>query len=138
MTKKWIPASAGMTSEKGQTMTRKEVEKKKKELTEILKEENDGVRLERLQKLAKEVGASVTRMEKIQVRHEFTTSGQIIYKPSNEITEMEIVHNIQVALQTETMIDMCKTASRNFIIALAASAIALLSTIATWVMALKK
>ena len=119
-------------------MTRKEVEKKKKELTEILKEENDGVRLERLQKLAKEVGASVTRMEKIQVRHEFTTSGQIIYKPSNEITEMEIVHNIQVALQTETMIDMCKTASRNFIIALAASAIALLSTIATWVMALKK
>jgi hypothetical protein len=128
-----------MTSEKGQTMTRKEIETKKRELTEILKEESARSRLEKLQKLAKEVGASVTRMEKIPLRHDGTIHAQIVYSnPSNEITETEIVHNIQVALQTETMIDMCKTASRNFIIALAASAIALLSTIATWVMALKK
>jgi uncharacterized protein YutE (UPF0331/DUF86 family) len=114
-------------------MTRKEIETKKRELTEILKENDAGVRLEKLQRLAKEVGASVTRMEKVQTGHD---AAHLYYSFENVITESEIVHNIQVALQTETTVDMCKTAARNFIIALVASIIACLSMIAAWVAAL--
>jgi hypothetical protein len=112
-------------------MTRKEIEKKKKELTEILKEGDAGVRLEKLQKLAKEVGASVTRMETVAVSH--NVDGRIIYgDSSNKITETEIVHNVQVALQVETMIDMCRISARNFWVALVATVIALLAMIAAW------
>jgi len=117
-----------------ETMTRKEIEGKKKGLADILREENTEVRLKKLQELAREVGASVTRIEKVETQKDI--HGYIHSKPSNEITEMEIVHNIQVALQTETMIDMCKTASRNFIIAMVASITAFLSMIAAWVAAL--
>jgi len=115
-------------------MTRKEIEGKKKGLADILREENTEVRLKKLQELAREVGASVTRIEKVETQKDI--HGYIHSKLSNEITETEIVHNIQVALQTETMIDMCKTASRNFIIAMVASITAFLSMIAAWVAAL--
>jgi hypothetical protein len=114
-------------------MTRKEIEKKKKDLTDILKEGDAGVRLGKLQKLAKEVGASVTRMETVAVSQSQNLDGRITYgNPSNKITETEIVHNIQVALQVETMIDMCKTAARNFWIAVGAMLIALFAMLATW------
>jgi len=114
-------------------MTRKEIEKKKKDLTDILKEGDAGVRLGKLQKLAKEVGASVTRMETVAVSQSQNLDGRITYgNPSNKITETEIVHNIQVALQVETMIDMCRTAARNFWITLVAVLIAVFAMLATW------
>ncbi|MBW8002827.1 MAG: hypothetical protein FVQ80_12530 [Planctomycetes bacterium] len=43
------------------------------------------------------------------------------------------INNIQLALQTATMIDMCRTASRNFWIAIVAAIIAGLSAVAAWV-----
>lgn len=93
-------------------MTRKEIEQKKARLDEILKKEEDAAkRLENLQKLAKEVGASVTRMEKVTTGTDRV--GTILYKISNEITETEIVHNIQVALQTETMVEACRISARS-------------------------
>ncbi len=108
-------------------MTRKEIEEKKKELIGILKEDNMPNRLEKLQKLAKEVGASVTRIGLPPV-----IPGEGIPVARNVITESEIVHNIQVALQTETMVDMSKAAARNFWIAVGAMLIALFAMLATW------
>ena len=116
-------------------MNRPEIEKKKKELTETLKEEDARARLEKLQRLAKEVGASVIRMERGRLIAD--SSGRITSEEMsrNAISETEIVHNIQVAFQTETMLDMCKTAARNFWIAVIASLIAFLSMVAAWIAA---
>ena len=109
---------------------RKEIEQKKRELDEILKGEDAGVRLEKLKALATEVGASVTRMGKILVKHDIYGGQQ--YREENQITESEIVHNIQFALQTETMINECKIASRNFWITVGAMLIAVLAMLAAW------
>ena len=117
-------------------MTREEIEEKRKELTDILAEEDAGQRLEKLQQLAKEVGASVTRMEKIEIRRDRV--GAVQYQTSNEITEAEIVYNIQIALQTEAMIEMSRISSRNFWIAVVASIVAFFSMLAAWVAALVK
>ncbi len=106
-------------------MTRKEIEQKKKEKVEILKLEDRRARLEKLKKLAKEVGASTTRT--VATTHQ---SGMVTGTGfSNEITETEIVQNIEVALQTATMIDMCNTASRNFWIAVVAAIAAVVSAL---------
>ena len=109
-------------------MKHKEIEQMKVKLSEILKEDDAGTRLRDLQPLAKQVGASTTRM----VRY--------VDEPqaSNKITETEIVHNIQEALRTETMIDMCKNSARNLWVALIATAIALLATLAAWASVLYK
>ena len=117
-------------------MNRTEIEKKKKELTETLREEDASARLEKLQRLAKQVGASVMRMERGRLIAD--SRGKITSEEAsrNAISETEIVHNIQVALQTETMIDMCKTAGRNFWIAVAAATIALFAMVAAWVAAM--
>jgi len=112
-------------------MTHKEIREKRGELNRILKEEDAGPRLEKLQPFAKEVGASITRMGFAP----YLGDGVPISR--NIITEDEIVHNIAQALQTWTMVDMCKTAARNFWIAVIASLIALLSMIAAWVAVLR-
>jgi hypothetical protein len=112
-------------------MTREEIEKKRKELTNILIEEDAEKRLEKLQQLAKEVGASITRMEKVEIQRD--SRGAVRYQTSNEITETEIVHNIQVALETWTMVDVCKTSARNCKVSLSATVIAFLAMLAAWV-----
>ncbi|MBN2182303.1 MAG: hypothetical protein JW715_10345 [Sedimentisphaerales bacterium] len=111
-----------------------EIKKKREELASILREENAESKLEKLQKLAKEVGASVTRIEKVEKLRD--TTGVVKYESSNEITESEIVHNIQESLQTETMIEMCRISNRNFWVALSATVIALLAMIAAWTAAI--
>jgi hypothetical protein len=68
-------------------------------------------------------------MERIQTGQD---ARRLYYSVENVITESEIVHNIQVALQTETTIDMSKTAARNFWIALISAATALLAMLAAW------
>jgi len=111
-------------------MKREEIEKKKRDLDDILKTEDVGVRLEKLKALAKEVGASVIRMADVQIGH---NAAKVFYEQRNVITEAEIVHNIQESLQTHVMIDMSKTASHNFWIAVGAMLIALFAMLATWV-----
>lgn len=49
----------------------------------------------------------------------------------------DLIDNIHQALQTLTMIDACKTANRNFLIALIAALIALGSAVALWIAVLK-
>jgi len=108
-------------------MTNKEIENHKQKLTEILANDDRNQRQNDLIELAKTIGASVTRM-----RAETSPEGLSTGPPRNMITETEIVHNIQVALQTATMINMGKIASRNFWIALIATMAAAISAIAAW------
>ncbi len=116
-------------------MTPKEIRGYEETLAKILKEPDANERLNNLTELAKEVGASSTRMW-----FRTTPEGRLRGPPSNMITETEIVHNIKVALQTATMINMskssasmCKIASRNYKIALVAAGAALLSALAAWI-----
>jgi len=62
-------------------MTRKEIEKNREELTNILKEDDAEKRLEKLQELGKRVGASITKMVLVQNRQD---GAQLGYKRSNE------------------------------------------------------
>jgi len=102
-------------------MSRKEIKGKKQNLVKILKEEDEKIRLNKSVNLAKGVGASTTRIVSI------TTESGIGTLLSNEITETEVVQNIQQALQTETMIDMRETAAKNFWIAMVAAIAAVLT-----------
>lgn len=99
-------------------MTYEEIQQKKQRLIDIQKmsDSNQGKRYRALRDLAIEVGAST-----ISTYHQ---------KPANE---GELADNIHQALQTATMIDMCKTASRNYVIALIATIIALGSAVALWI-----
>ena len=96
-------------------MKRKDLERYRQELIEILKKP-ESERRGFLEKLAIKVGASLVTKYGIEYAN-----------------EGEIVHNIEQALRTETMIDMCKIANRNFVIALIATVIALGSAAAAWV-----
>ena len=98
-------------------MTHKEIKLKKQALNEInARSESGPSKQQDLVRLAKEVGASPIKMYSVGYAN-----------------DAELTHNIEQALQTETMIDMCKTASRNYIIALIATIIALGSAVALWV-----
>jgi adenine/guanine phosphoribosyltransferase-like PRPP-binding protein len=110
-------------------MTRKYIEKKTDEKMHILKEEDTDARRQKLQKLAKEVGASTTRIVSTTTRSGIVTGTML----SNEITETEIVQNIEAALQTMIMFNALETANRNFVIALLSTVIALISAIAAWI-----
>jgi len=107
-------------------MTNKEIEEYRKRLVEIQKipDSEQNKRVEALQKLAKEIGGSSKSWQPI--------GGE------NIATESTLVDHINDALRTATMINMCKTASRNFIIALIATVIALVSAVAAWVAALSR
>jgi len=97
-------------------------------LTDILKKDDVKNRHDPLVRLATEVGASTTRMAM-----NYDSQGrQTSPYPYNAITETEIVDNIHKALQTASTISLCKTASRNFWIAIVAALIALLSALAAW------
>jgi len=102
-------------------MTHKEIEKYRQRLTEIkinLKgEQNREQRIAELLSLAMEVGASTGWQR----------------SADGGVDPVGLVNNVHMALQTATMINMCKTASRNFIISLLATIIALGSALAAWV-----
>ena len=112
-------------------MTREEIANWRNELCRILTEENDeNKRLEKLKELAKNVGAGSTRKVKVLVKNDIY--GKQIYQEADQITEGEIVLNINNALQTETTIDMCRIAARNFWFTILAALAALLSALAAW------
>ena len=96
-------------------MKRKDIKRCRQKLIEI-KKIPESERRGFLEKLATEVGASSVKIDGL-----------------GYADEGEIVHNIEQALRTETMIDMCKIANRNFVITLIATVIAFGSAAAAWV-----
>lgn len=112
---------------KGETMTHQEQETYRLKLSTILGDDypTQDKRLS-LQELAKQVGAS---------RYSWARMGG-----EGEATESQLVDNIQRAIETASMVEMCRTsatmcevASRNYKIALGAAIVAALSAIAAWI-----
>lgn len=115
-------------------MTHKEIEAYRKKLSEIIDSppEPDGNPAKgtkkALRELARKVGAN-TRAMYINP----TTEAPVGYDAGIS----DLIDNIHQGLQTLTMIDACKTANRNFVIALIATIIAVGSAIALWIAVLK-
>lgn len=117
-------------------MTRKEIAEYRQRLHKILNIEDENQRLGELKQLAKEVGAGYEHTEIATATTTTTTTGNETRHDtttySNPISESELVLNINNALQTEIMIDMCKTATKNYRIAFVAVIAAAFSALAAW------
>ena len=96
-----------------------EIERREQRLleTQNIPDSEQNRRFKELQTLARELGASTIRM----------------YPGHGDAGEAELTDNIHRALQTASMIDMCKTSSRNYKIAIVAAIAAVLSALAAWV-----
>ena len=113
----------------------KKTEEFRQKLADIIRNRPENERMEHLRELAIEVGAGTVRTE-IAAVAPYGESGTVSYQ--NSISESELVQNIHNALQTRTMIAMCKTASKQFVIALIAAVIALVSAVAACFATLKR
>jgi len=102
-------------------MNHKQIEECQQKVVAIKKLSDSGDRNKALMELSGDVGASGCGRD----------------MPPEEKDAINIA-GIHHALQTATMIEMCKTANRNFTVTIIAVIIALLSTIATWIAILKK
>jgi len=125
-------------SSKNKTMTRDKIAEYRHKLRTILNNEDDDQRLEGLVQLAKEVGAGYvdTKIAGISTVHRGAGIEKTIHQDT--ISESELVLNINNALQTETMIDMCNTAARNLWISIGAAIVAFLSALAAWVATVRR
>jgi hypothetical protein len=125
---------------KGKTVKPKEIAIYRQRLRKILNIVDEDKRLVELKQLAKEVGAGYEHTEiaaatTIPVTTRTKSGSETVFHTSahqNTISESELVLNINNALQTETMIDMCRTATRDFWIALVSVIIAVLAMVAAW------
>jgi len=114
-----------------EAMTRKKIAAHRQELCRILNTiEDEGERLEALKELAKKVGVGSMRKGKVLIKQDIY--GEQKYQEADLITEGELVLNINNALQTDTMVDMCTIAARNSWVAIIATIIALISALAAW------
>lgn len=128
---------------KDNIMTPEKIAEYRQKLRTILNNKNDGQRFEELEQLAKEVGAGYVNTKIAGTSPLPGGKGTAIHQ--NPISESELVLNINNALQTETMIDMCNTAAKNFWITLIATIVAFFSVLvagfsalAAWVAIVKK
>jgi hypothetical protein len=104
----------------------------RQELCTILNNENESQRYEELKLLAKKVGAGYVNTKVVCSDTRKIGTATVTDIRQNPISESELVLNINNALQTEMMIDMCNTAARNFWLALIASIAAAMSAFAAW------
>jgi hypothetical protein len=115
-------------------MTHEEIEQYRKKLIEIIErpKQSDGNPAEGtkrdLRELAKRVGANTRAI--------YTDTNGVLKGYDAGISDL--IDNIHIALQTATMIDMCKTSAKNYKIAIMASIIALLSALAAWIAVLHR
>jgi hypothetical protein len=116
-------------------MTRKQIAAYRTKLVQIQKEIDTDKKWEKTRDLALEIGASIWRIHPFKDSDvtETTIDGtKINIKETKEATTAEMVHNIHYALQTATMIEMCRISNRNFWIALIATVISPLAMLAAW------
>lgn len=110
----------------------------RQELCTILNNEDEDQRYKELKQLAKKVGAGYVNTKIAGISTVPHGKGFARPKYENHISESELVLNINNALQTEMMMDMCNTAARNFWIAVIASIAAMVSALAAWTAIVKK
>jgi len=113
-------------------MMRKQIEQYRLDLVQIQAQQDVNKKWEEARDLALKVGASIWRIYPLKDSDIQAPTHALAISEAREAATAEIVHNIHQALQTATMIDMCSTANRNWIIATVASASAFLSMLATW------
>ena len=101
-----------------------EIERYRQKVCNILNE-GDGKRRQKLVELAKEVGAGYVH-SKIAAT---TQTEDSIINTTDDISEAELVLNINNALQTETMINALKVANRSWIVAVFAAVISVVSIV---------
>ncbi|MCK5175270.1 MAG: hypothetical protein KAR47_17885 [Planctomycetes bacterium] len=97
-------------------MTHREIERYRRCLVEVLQREKSPQRTEALYALAKEIGASTGKKR----------------DGAGDIDAVGLIENIHYALQTASMVDMCRTAARNYWIAFVAALVALVSAAGAW------
>ena len=81
-----------------------------------------------------------TKSKEIQLRelaNKLGASGEMYRASPANAGEAELATNILTALQTASMIIMCRTSNKNYKIAIAAAIAAILSASAAWIAALK-
>ena len=122
---------------KEKEMTREKISEYRQSLRTILNNKDNDQRLEDLKQLAKEVGAGYVHTQIATTTTIKTATGSETSIYQNPISESELVLNINNALQTETMIDVCNTAARNFWITMVAAIAAVLSALAVWMAIVK-
>lgn len=109
-------------------MSHKEIKEAKKRLLKIMRMEASKAQSDALHQLAMDVGASTFRLEE-----QGRVSGKFgDLSRQNVITETEIVHNINEALESSVVILMGRAATRSYWITLLAMLIALGSALAAW------
>jgi len=130
---------------KDKIMTREKIAEYRQNLHTILNTDNEKQRYKDLEQLAKEVGAGYvnTKIVCSDTRKEGTAT--ITNIRQNPISESELVLNINNALQTETMINMCNIAAGNFKAAMTSARtsfvsalVAMVSALAAWTAIVKK
>lgn len=115
-------------------MTREEINSAMQELTKITdSNDSEPERISKLKILAKRVGAG-TINTRIVGSTEYKGA---LHRPQTPIQEAELVQNINQALQTHMMMDSCKTANKQYKIAVLAAIVAVFSTFIAWNVSLK-
>ena len=111
------------------------IEEVKSELFKII-DSNDieKVKINKLKELAKKVGAGTEHT----VNDFPIPVGKGFARRSIPISESELVQNIQQALQTLTMIDMCNVAAKSYRIAIVSTLAAVISALGAWAAVKKK
>lgn len=125
---------------KPKTMTRSQIAEYRQRLRDILNQtegeyerpEDEYERLKALKELAKEVGAGYVHTKFVGSDTVKIGSQTVTTTYQNPISEAEIVLNINNALQTEMMIDICEIAARNYHIAAIATLAASFSAFVAW------
>ena len=116
----------------GDDQRREDIAKNRQELQEILKNDTEKERYKALKELAKKVGAGYVNTKLVGVSKTPVGNGFAVKNLQSSITESELVLNINNALQTETMIDMCNISAGNYKIAGWATMAAAFSAFAAW------
>ncbi|MBW8034687.1 MAG: hypothetical protein FVQ79_03270 [Planctomycetes bacterium] len=116
----------------GDDQRREDIANNRQELQEILKNDTEKERYKALKELAKKVGAGYVNTTIAGVSTQPHNQGIARQKYENHISESELVLNINNALQTETMIDMCNISAGNYKIAGWATMAAAFSAFAAW------
>ncbi|MBN1393116.1 MAG: hypothetical protein JW947_09985 [Sedimentisphaerales bacterium] len=116
------------------SMTLEEINSARRELIQITdSNDEESERISKLENLAKRVGAGTINTKIAgSTTYPTNTGGTVIEKHLNSISESELVQNINQALQTHMLFDSCRTANKQYKIAVLAAITAVFSTFITW------
>jgi hypothetical protein len=116
------------------SMTREEINSAIQELVQITdSNDTEPERISRLIKLAKRVGAGTINTKIADsTTYQTNTGGTVTNIHQNPISEAELIQNINQALQTHMLFDSCRTANKQYKIAVLAAIIAVISILITW------